>query len=68
MSEERTRSTCVRTLVVATLLVVAVGGAAFRAWRERAPLARSYRRAEQRSDEERDGGPNPEREPGTDPV
>ena len=68
MNEDSTQSTRVRALAVATLLAAAVGGAAFLWWREQAPLARSYRRAERRSGEERGDGPNPEREPGTDPV
>ncbi|WP_227356373.1 hypothetical protein [Haladaptatus salinisoli] len=63
------RSVRSRYVVGATALLAAVGAAAFWAWRERAPIARSYRRAKRRSREERDArGPNPEREPGTDPV
>lgn len=52
-------------------LSAVVGGAAFWWWREQAPLARRYRRAKERGSSEdgsRDRGPNPESEPGTDPV
>ncbi|WP_137285644.1 hypothetical protein [Halorussus salinisoli] len=68
MDDKRTKSTGVSTLVVA-LLFAAVGGLAFWAWRKRAPLARSYRRSKRDTSEDRDArGPNPERNPGTDPV
>lgn len=66
---EITESTRDRTIGVAALLVAVVGGVAFWEWRKRAPLAQLYRRAKRRRGEERaDQRPNPEREPGTDPV
>lgn len=69
MNERRGRWASVPQLAAAIAVVGAIGGTAFWAWRKRAPLSRSYRRAQQRSDEKRDDrGPNPERNPGTDSV
>ncbi len=56
-----------RTLGAAAVLLAAVGGVLFWQWRRRAPLARWYRRRKRKADAERDG-PNPQREPGTDPL
>ncbi|UPV76781.1 hypothetical protein M0R89_21560 (plasmid) [Halorussus limi] len=58
-----------RRVLLAAAAVGTLGGAAFWSWRERAPLARSYRRWKRSSQSDRDRqGPNPERNPGTDPV
>lgn len=58
-----------RTLVGATALLAAVGGIAFWAWRKNAPLARWYLHEDRRGGgTDDDGGPNPQREPGTDPI
>lgn len=40
-----------RTLVVAAALFVAAGGAAFRAWRERAPIIGPHQRRDDGTDE-----------------
>ncbi len=45
MDNLNAKSTNSRTLVVAVMLFAAVSAAIFWAWRKRAPLARSYRRA-----------------------
>ncbi|MFC4552049.1 MULTISPECIES: hypothetical protein [Halorussus] len=69
MDQLSVSSNRVRTLAGAAALLAAAGGAAFWAWRKQAPLTRTYRRAtRRRSGESDDGEPNPEREPGTDPI
>ncbi|WP_408959853.1 hypothetical protein [Natrinema sp. 74] len=61
-------SSGVSKLLIAITLSVAVGGAAFLAWRRAAPLSRWYRRTRRRRDERTQRGPNPQRTPGTDPI
>ena len=66
MADRSDESAGVSNLVIAIALFAAVGGAAFLAWRRTAPLSRHVRN--RRRDEGSEGGPNPQRNPGTRPL
>lgn len=63
MAIRSSRSVRGRNSVVATGLLAVLGVVAFWLWRRNAPLARFLRRHDRHRRE-----PNPERNPGTDPI
>ncbi|QLK25090.1 hypothetical protein HYG81_13380 [Natrinema zhouii] len=68
MGYQSTGSNGVSTLLVAVGLLAALGGIGFLVWRWTAPLTRRYRQLKRRTDERDRREPNPQREPGTDPL
>ncbi|MFC6769858.1 hypothetical protein [Natrinema soli] len=68
MGDRSADSNGVSKRIVAVGLLAALGGAGFLAWRRTAPLTRRYRQLKRRTDEHDRREPNPQREPGTDPL